>query len=616
MLGRLLALPLIGVVGVVLIAAEPNTAFCKRRMDPDRILELGGSNAPQIHVSTAPWSSSRPSLDEYVGTTDTAGTTWCDNQHSGTCGRMISVDASGYVSVVWMKGFYADPSLTRLVYYNVWNPIAQDFVFDSTGIRIDVLQRAGYICQATNAQGFCAAAFHQIFPGNNAHAAVAFNYAPYTDAFTTTEPDWCYEGGTDLPIMFPKIAMGTNGVLHLISTEMPMVPENPMRIYYSRGVPYFDSDSFWVDIQWDAMSCGGFELWDTVTVISPDIACSRHTDRVAAAWCHPADDLFPGNNDIYLRVSEDGGANWSPPLNVTHWASQDTLRAFTDCSILFDESNYVHIAFTVSRASSSDDRAYGTSMIWHWSEETDDLSLVANGWWPEYQVDPGTWQLFVQRPSLAIDPLTDYLYCSYQQYDPETLSWAGFPLADAFVTVSSDNGRSWAVGTNVTNTTPDITPVPQGESLHERDITVVPLVTEGFLHMEYILDKDAGTSTYGEGVATLNPVIYQRIPVDQIVLGVPSTPPDLPSRFVLHPNYPNPFNPTTTLQFDLMQYDRVTLKVFNVLGQEVATLFDKAPLGAGMHRVEFDGSLLASGIYFYRLETPGFSAARKMVLLK
>jgi len=146
--------------------------------------------------------------------------------------------------------------------------------------------------------------------------------------------------------------------------------------------------------------------------------------------------------------------------------------------------------------------------------------------------------------------------------------------------------------------------------------------------MEYVFDKDAGSIPYDEGIATLNPIIYQRIPVNEIA----TTPlveeypmhwdaatilsHGLPEYFALYPNYPNPFNPTTTLQFDLMQYDRVTLKVFNVLGQEVATLFDKAPLGAGMHRVEFDGALLASGIYFYRLQTAEFAATRKMVLLK
>jgi hypothetical protein len=85
---------------------------------------------------------------------------------------------------------------------------------------------------------------------------------------------------------------------------------------------------------------------------------------------------------------------------------------------------------------------------------------------------------------------------------------------------------------------------------------------------------------------------------------------------VLFPNYPNPFNPTTTLQFDLMQQARVTLKVYNVLGQEVVTLIQGEPLSAGVHTVRFDASSYPSGIYIYRLETPGFSAARKMVLLK
>ncbi|MCC6962396.1 MAG: DUF4397 domain-containing protein [candidate division Zixibacteria bacterium] len=89
----------------------------------------------------------------------------------------------------------------------------------------------------------------------------------------------------------------------------------------------------------------------------------------------------------------------------------------------------------------------------------------------------------------------------------------------------------------------------------------------------------------------------------------------LPSDFALNQNYPNPFNPTTTISFALPNAAPVTLTVYNVIGQEVARLVD-GPLPAGPHQVTFDAANMASGIYFYRLQTDGFSEQRKMVLMK
>ena len=85
--------------------------------------------------------------------------------------------------------------------------------------------------------------------------------------------------------------------------------------------------------------------------------------------------------------------------------------------------------------------------------------------------------------------------------------------------------------------------------------------------------------------------------------------------FSLAQNYPNPFNPSTTISYSIPEQSQVELKVFDVLGREVAMLVNKEQ-SAGSYKVEFDGSNLTSGIYFYRIQTGYFLQTKKMVLLK
>ena len=89
----------------------------------------------------------------------------------------------------------------------------------------------------------------------------------------------------------------------------------------------------------------------------------------------------------------------------------------------------------------------------------------------------------------------------------------------------------------------------------------------------------------------------------------------LPDQFVLYQNYPNPFNPATTIGFSLPSRSKVELTVFNVLGQEVY-FRNLGDLSAGAHEIEYDGSNLTSGVYFYRIVSDYGSEARKMVLVK
>jgi len=89
-----------------------------------------------------------------------------------------------------------------------------------------------------------------------------------------------------------------------------------------------------------------------------------------------------------------------------------------------------------------------------------------------------------------------------------------------------------------------------------------------------------------------------------------------PDKFELKQNYPNPFNPSTSIEFSLNKAAYVSLKVFDVLGRQVAVLADEYRL-SGSHKVSYDAGRLSSGVYYYTLSTNnGFSETKKMVLSK
>ncbi len=113
--------------------------------------------------------------------------------------------------------------------------------------------------------------------------------------------------------------------------------------------------------------------------------------------------------------------------------------------------------------------------------------------------------------------------------------------------------------------------------------------------------------TWGTGV--------QRRLLSEIVTGVSPDRNILPVHFALEQNFPNPFNPTTTIDYQLPKAAHVTIKVYDVLGREVATLVaGQEP--AGYHEVSFNGSQFASGVYFYKMTSGNHTAIKKLMLIK
>ena len=138
-------------------------------------------------------------------------------------------------------------------------------------------------------------------------------------------------------------------------------------------------------------------------------------------------------------------------------------------------------------------------------------------------------------------------------------------------------------------------------------------------HVQQVTDStgksNVVTLVSGEDYSEMNIGTVQKVTAIVPGLGWDGTNSSIPNSFVLLQNYPNPFNPSTVIRFGLPAHENVTLTIYNILGERVATLLD-AELSAGYHSVTFDASKLASGIYIYQLRGSHVNITKKMMLTK
>jgi hypothetical protein len=132
------------------------------------------------------------------------------------------------------------------------------------------------------------------------------------------------------------------------------------------------------------------------------------------------------------------------------------------------------------------------------------------------------------------------------------------------------------------------------------------------------LESDVATTNSTNVGSTFagNLMVYPIYRIGQPPTGVEEQGASVPGVFALLQNYPNPFNPTTAIEFTLAENSKVSLKVYDLLGREVAVLVNGEMKAGILHRVPFDGSKLASGIYFYRLEAGKNVQVKKLMLVK
>jgi hypothetical protein len=124
-----------------------------------------------------------------------------------------------------------------------------------------------------------------------------------------------------------------------------------------------------------------------------------------------------------------------------------------------------------------------------------------------------------------------------------------------------------------------------------------------------------GVSCTGRSLPTGNSLTTNHQLLNSIIVAVRDPVNAEPHEFALHQNYPNPFNPSTNIGFRIVDFGSVSLKVFDVLGAEIATLVNEEMKPGNYERV-FDASGLASGVYLYRLTAGGFVQTRKLIVIR
>jgi len=149
------------------------------------------------------------------------------------------------------------------------------------------------------------------------------------------------------------------------------------------------------------------------------------------------------------------------------------------------------------------------------------------------------------------------------------------------------------------------------------------LIIIGSANGQSVLTLDAGTTM---GVLTGADLCANTIGGSGIIYGggticgglvaiEPTAQNELPVKFDMSQNYPNPFNPVTTVMYQLPVFSRVKITLYDILGQEAAILIN-AEQNAGYHKLQFDASMFASGIYVYKIEAGSFTKSMKMSVIK
>lgn len=344
------------------------------------------------------------------------------------------------------------------------------------------------------------------------------------------------------------------------------------------GVPENQADNFWA-----IYSTNGGTNW-TGIMIAPDgkfdLVTGYHTPNYAPLFENFGQvDMAVGNNGVWHAVANGYGLVFNATRDtaignsfpVLYWNSaSNTWKAISDPAI----DNIQEIASYYP--TNSIGQAYPSVSV---SEDGQVVYVMWTG--PQLNAQGG------------LDTADNGAGTQYYWRD----------LYHAF---STDGGNTWTYGGKFPGMSNTLSEVFGHAAQHLQQVNP----TTYRAHIIYLADQTTGVGPF-DSQLTDNDLVYATF--DITVTSADPTP--VASTFELAQNYPNPFNPSTNIKYSIAERSNVTIKVYDMLGNEVATLINQVQ-DAGTHNVVFNASGLSSGMYVYTITAGNFSASKKMMLLK
>ena len=452
-----------------------------------------------------------------------AGLTTYDYQHNGAMGRQIECfPGTDYVHFVWMaQDNYVIPG-DRGIKYQCYDAASDDYT-QIAGGKPATTDYSGYTSAAALPDGRGIFGCHSDIDGNAIYVSTAyFDYAAGIGIFSnesgrpnTGAPWYCDGMETIWPIMARHNAGGgvTSDVLYMLSHDNGCSED--LILYRKVGTGAFDNGTY----------------IETVTDLAYTIAADPYSNKVYVVYTDDRMGMDEGdggqtNLDVWYKMSNDQGVNWNAPVNISNYSGDSLWRAYSDLSAVIDPDGHLHVIWPARQLNDSTSYENAKSRLVHWSTAYPHARIISEARYDMAEgCDPGAWNMYIAKPSVSWCDSRIYALWTQFGHGREAgglydCSQAGYANGELYLAVSNDDGFTWDLPQNLTQSrTPNCDSV-ECDSDHWSSMTSYGMVYDAAmdtLDIQYINDKDAGGIPQGEGAWCVNPVMHLRIPCRDII---------------------------------------------------------------------------------------------------
>ncbi|MFZ4592013.1 MAG: T9SS type A sorting domain-containing protein [Ignavibacteria bacterium] len=445
-------------------------------------------------------------------------------------------------------------------------------------------------------------------------------------SFTTFNNAWCVaSSGSFVHVVWYDNRIGNDEIYYKRSTNGGLNWESDIRLTNNASSSQTPSIAVFgtnVHIVWEDNRDGNDEIYYKLSTNAGANwgADTRLTNNSADSW-YPSiavtgtvvHVVWKDNREfydkIYYKRSTDGGLNWEADTRLTN---TNAMSIYPSVAV---SSSFVHVVWYDNR-DGNDEIYYKRSTDGGLSWGTDirltnntaysiTPSIGVSGSfvyivWPD--IRDGNYEIYYKRSTdsginwEADTRLTNSAGSSY--FSSTAISGSDIHVVwrdtrdgndEIYYKRSTNAGANWEEDTRLTNNT---------ATSYNPSVAISGSV----VHVVWYDNRDSNYEIY-----------YKRNPTGNV--GIQNINTEMPSKYSLSQNYPNPFNPTTNMKFSIVNTGEVKLVVYDIQGREVRTLVNEF-LKPGTYEAAFDGSVLNSGVYFYKLITGTFTETKKMLLIK